>query len=331
MPKRTNPFQQLVYLIQHQLKDRPDTQVTESKMLADRQGGLEREVDIVVECSPNGVPYILAFECCAVARKATIEWVERQIKKHEHLSDKLVLVARKGFTRTALDLARREGAVTITLSEAAAADWPACIDEYTKLFFCTFDFQLLAYGVEYEALHGAPPLQQEGDITLVNWLGQAVALPVGVTSMLRDHELFGRKAMDFWYQLPLHERKGGHTIKFRFEPTPTQPLALTVGDFVYRLKAIHGEASVVVGEASVEMGRKQYQERRVAHGAAQLVAGSFAGQTVHVMLSERQGEQPLGTVMFTGGGDGTSPRLLNMTLQLPSEDGSPTTDRTREE
>jgi hypothetical protein len=63
MPKRTNAFQQLVYLIHRQLRDRPDTVVTESKMLRDWVTGEETEADIAVESVVHGVPFVLAFEC----------------------------------------------------------------------------------------------------------------------------------------------------------------------------------------------------------------------------------------------------------------------------
>jgi hypothetical protein len=118
LPQRTNEFQQLVYLIQEQLKDRPDMVVTESKVLVDRNTGKKREADIVVESSLNGINFVLAFDCRRRSRKPTIEWVEQQIQKHAHLSDKLVLVANRPFTANAIDLARRVGVDTIELSEA---------------------------------------------------------------------------------------------------------------------------------------------------------------------------------------------------------------------
>ena len=63
MPKRTNEYQQLVYLIHEQLKDRPDTVVTESKMLIDRVTGDECEADVIVDTVASGVPIVIAVDC----------------------------------------------------------------------------------------------------------------------------------------------------------------------------------------------------------------------------------------------------------------------------
>jgi hypothetical protein len=52
MPKRTNDFQRLIYLVRVNLAD--GATVTESKMLKDRITGTMREVDICIEGSVGG-------------------------------------------------------------------------------------------------------------------------------------------------------------------------------------------------------------------------------------------------------------------------------------
>ncbi len=47
MPKRSNDFQKLIYLIHHQLTG--EAVVTESKFLHDNAANIEREVNIVIE------------------------------------------------------------------------------------------------------------------------------------------------------------------------------------------------------------------------------------------------------------------------------------------
>jgi hypothetical protein len=134
LPKRTNPFQQLVYLLETLAKTRSDIIVTESKLLIDRNTGRKREVDIAIEFRVNGFPFICAIECRDRSRKPDLGWVEQMVKKHEYLSDKLVLVSNLDLSRDASDLARRNGVETIVIRDAVQTNWAAKIDEYKTLF-----------------------------------------------------------------------------------------------------------------------------------------------------------------------------------------------------
>jgi hypothetical protein len=113
MPKRSNNFQRLVYLIQRTLS--PNWEVSESVELLDRQTGKRREVDVVVRGNAGPHPLVIGIECVARKRKATIEWVEQQAKKHETLTDKLILVSERGFYRDAEAKAKLLGIQTHTL------------------------------------------------------------------------------------------------------------------------------------------------------------------------------------------------------------------------
>lgn len=156
MPKRSNSFQQLVYLIQHQLSRISGAAVTESKLLADRVDGMLREADIVVELEQHGVPMVLCFECKDHVGKIDLPQMEQIATMYGRLCDKVVVVSRSGFTRPALARARSEGIETITFSAARAVDWKrAYIDQYANLFFASFDFKLLDHArVRPVAGHG---------------------------------------------------------------------------------------------------------------------------------------------------------------------------------
>ena len=54
MPKRSNDFQKLIYLIHHQLANQAI--VTESKFLHDGAANIDREVDIVIETQVGNYP-----------------------------------------------------------------------------------------------------------------------------------------------------------------------------------------------------------------------------------------------------------------------------------
>jgi hypothetical protein len=122
MPKRSNDFQKLIYLIHHQLANQAI--VTESKFLHDRAVNKDREVDIVIETEIGGHPIIIGIECQGRGRVADVEWVEQMKSKHESLPiDKLILVSQSGFTETARTKAQAFGIKTMTMGQAARADW----------------------------------------------------------------------------------------------------------------------------------------------------------------------------------------------------------------
>jgi hypothetical protein len=98
MPKRSNTFQKLIYLIHQQLAD--GAQVTESKMLRDRITDEENEVDIVIEQDLAGAKIVISIECRGRGRPATREWVHEMWGKHQHLpTNHLILISETGFQK----------------------------------------------------------------------------------------------------------------------------------------------------------------------------------------------------------------------------------------
>ena len=105
MPKRTNDFQRLVYLVRVNLAD--GAIVTESKMLEDRATGTMREVDVCIEGSVGGQNVIVSVECRDHQRVADVTWVEQLKVKHDRLpTNALILASRAGFTPEAREVAR---------------------------------------------------------------------------------------------------------------------------------------------------------------------------------------------------------------------------------
>jgi hypothetical protein len=124
MPKRTNLFQQLVHLIEHQLVG-PAATVTESREFTDQATGEPREVDVVIETKVGAHPFVIGIECVDRKRPMDVTWVEGIHAKHQHLRgiNKTILVSRSGFTRPALDKAKQYKIDALTLREAKEADW----------------------------------------------------------------------------------------------------------------------------------------------------------------------------------------------------------------
>jgi hypothetical protein len=98
MPKRTNPRQQIIELLES-MNEGPGCRVTPSGSLVDRRSGNEREVDVVVERIVDRKTITYSFEVLAHKRRADEEWIDRMIGKHETLpTDRLFLVSWSGFT-----------------------------------------------------------------------------------------------------------------------------------------------------------------------------------------------------------------------------------------
>ena len=65
-----------------------------------------------------------------------MEWVEQMNSKHESLpTDKLILVSQSGFTEAARTKAKSFGIETMTLGQAARADWNLLVGETTTVQF----------------------------------------------------------------------------------------------------------------------------------------------------------------------------------------------------
>lgn len=319
MPQRTNYFQRLVYLIQEQLKDRPGTVVTESKMLVDRISGEKTEVDIAVESIVHGIPFVLAIECRESNRRPTRPWVQLQVKRHETLSDKLVLIANRPFSKTALGAARRDGAETVVFGEATKTNWPALIDQYTNLIFSTFGFKVKSFTAEYEIPLDAPRFSNELMISLSDVFGKSSPLAEAIQALVRNHELFGKRVLELWQKKTPEQRKPEHTVTIEYVPPLDQPMTLSQGVLAYSLKKLIITVAAKIGEARLAMGQAGYLDMRVTHGSNTLSDGELAGQTVTFVMTEKQGQPPSGIVMLSGknGSDKTLVRKAEILIPKP--------------
>ena len=133
MPKRSNEFQRLVYLVRVNLAE--GAPVTESKMLPDRQTGSEREVDVCIEGTVGGFPVKVCVECIDHARKADVTWVDTMKAKHERLpTNALILASRRGFTAEARKVAVQYGIEAISLQEVEQVAFPSLLGTGSSLW-----------------------------------------------------------------------------------------------------------------------------------------------------------------------------------------------------
>lgn len=140
MPKRTNAFQSVIYLIKRHLQDEK-AKVSESVELVDRATGRKREVDVCIETEVARHVTLIALECGArERRKQDIGWVEQMFGKHFTLpTDHLVLVSESGFTPQALAKAKLLGIETVTPETLTDARVDELVDRITRLGFTKVD------------------------------------------------------------------------------------------------------------------------------------------------------------------------------------------------
>lgn len=146
MPKRSNAFQKLIFLVNQQLAKHGH--VVESPLLTDTVTGELREVDVLIETSIAGYEIKLAIECIDRKRKADTPWIEGILQKHKNLpTDKLILVSRSGFSVAALKKAEFYNLPVFTLEDAIEQDWLHKIQSLTisslKFSITNYTFQLI--------------------------------------------------------------------------------------------------------------------------------------------------------------------------------------------
>ncbi len=123
MPKRTNDFQNLIKTIYDQIVPDGGT-VTESGMVLDKEAGILREVDILVEYKFAGHEFSFVVECRDRSRTESVEWIDGLIGKSKSLKvNKIIAVSSKGFTASAQNKAKENGIETLTLDEANDTHW----------------------------------------------------------------------------------------------------------------------------------------------------------------------------------------------------------------
>lgn len=114
MPKRSNDFQKLIYLVRLNLAD--GAKVEESKLLKDRLSKRYREVDVVIQGKTGSHPVIVSIECRDHKRAADVTWVDTMKAKHDRLpTNALLLASSQGFTKEATDIAEKYGVGLFTL------------------------------------------------------------------------------------------------------------------------------------------------------------------------------------------------------------------------
>lgn len=139
MPKRTNPFQGLVKLIEEQLWE--DAEITESAELENAG-----EVDILIEFRKSGIDFRVTVECRDHKRPQGKDWI-RHIRgkyENEHV-DKIFAVASNGFWDSAEEAASDSDLdiSILTLADAKEVNWEGLSVVLNDITFETYKIKLL--------------------------------------------------------------------------------------------------------------------------------------------------------------------------------------------
>lgn len=124
MPQRTNQFQRIVHVIADLLAPSSAT-VRSSVELPERESGILREVDTVIEIGAGLSMVRIAVECRERGRRADVQWIDELIGKYSRLPiDRIVAVSSSGFSRGAHAKAVSHNIDLITPKEVTSIDWP---------------------------------------------------------------------------------------------------------------------------------------------------------------------------------------------------------------
>lgn len=288
MPKRSNEFQKLIFLVKQQVSE--NAVVTESKMLTDLITGTEREVDICIETTVAGHEVLVCIECTNTCRVADVTWVERLKSKHERLpTNVLVLVSNSGFTPEALKVAQSYHIQTLALEDVNKKSVSRILGEIDSLWAKTWDLVPKKVVIKVPAFQN---LVAEDIVTSPdNALYLADGTEVGdvkqlIDFLLKDENLvveIGRqgeethKSFVFWCDLP-RDQAGQSLYMQKLEPKVLRPIG-----------SIHVEGSCKIKVSEFPLKRGSLGDYQIAWGS-----GVFRKEKALLVASEdNKGNQKL--------------------------------------
>jgi hypothetical protein len=320
VPRRTNDFQRLVFLIQHQLAD--GATVTESKLLPDIHSGRLVEVDIVVQGNIADVYVVVGIECTSGKRPATVEWVNETVGKHADLHvDKTVLVSASGFSTEALAKAAKHNIEAISLVEAKKRDWVGWLCDLDALRFAGFTLipeQISATVTPTPNLPSENPVQPEA---LVQEPGSPHlrSLKDQVQGILGHDRVF-LPLTRRWLQSNAPDRPMSFTFQVTWDCQPGTTLQAVSGEVLPLKKLVLG-VRVEIRDAPLLAKVLKFRERNVVHAQVPDLLTENGKSSLLVTLLEKDGALEKGAALLVGA-EPHETRVLKMKFPLPDETDS---------
>ena len=299
MPKRSNKFQKIVFMIQRHLGS--SATVVESKMLRNHRTGADTEVDIAVEAKIGGVAVVMGIECTSRKRPASIEWVQQMAGKHASLPiNATVLVSESGFTKNAVIEAEKCNLVPLTFEEAENAEWASILGDLTGLRLCAFRLTPLTARVYYDRVPVDAADFVIGPKTRI-LLGdgpRVVSMPEWIQSILSDSRV-REDVMSRW----LGETSVPHPseVQFGLSWKPGEPPLWVLDDECgYRINQIDIQVRAHFNSTEVELRSIRFADASVAIGSAANVfdAASDSDSSVLITFSKTGLNEVQGSLMI---------------------------------
>jgi hypothetical protein len=308
VPKRSNPFQRLILLIQHQIAR--DAKVTESKMLLNRLTGRMVEVDIVVEGQVGGSPIVIGIECTGTGRRASVEWVDRMRGKHEHLPvDKTILVCRRGFTKEALLAAKANGMEALQTKDANARNWSKWIGDIKDLRIAKLHF--VVEQVELGAPAGTvlAPFTPQSQVSWMEDAGGRTGSLDAVAQGILNNPMVVEPAFNEWIKREKDQKAEPVRFSVRWDCPPGTTIALQPNSPALPLVFIKASARVVGKGEKFAATLSQFRDQDVLHGETDIETDEGKGNLAVSMLA-KDGKLAGGAALVST--KGQEPRLVKM-------------------
>ncbi len=264
MPKRTNDFQKIVFMIQKILGD--NAVVEESALLKDRETNCDVEVDILIQGKVGNTNINIGVECVERSRPSDIEWMRSMLKKHEDLPiDKSVLVSKAGFTHQAKLKAKIAGAETLTFEEAESYEWIEELKKDNKLKIAAFQLTLLSGSVNYEQHKEQSSISTINPESLIfnDTNPDGIKLMTYGTAVVRRRDVF-LECSKLWTKIP--KEKKGNSFEFDLNLKPDTHTEIELNGIRSHVKSLNFKVKgEVTDEEPLEFETVKFNENVVGY------------------------------------------------------------------
>lgn len=294
MPKRSNDFQRLIYLVRLNLSE--GAKVYESKMMRDRLTKRFREVDVVIEGKVGSQRVFVSVECRDHQRVADVTWVDTMKAKHDRLdTHALLLASRSGFTPEARDVASKYGIELFTLEDIDDANIPALLGSNGSLWLksVTITAEKVSIRVAQVGVLPSETVATSPDNLLYIEDGSEHCQ----TKELVDRLLKSPRARDYllaeaneehrWFELfwgPPSDHDGKPLYMKKLEPAVLRPV----------------ESIRIVGPCKVEVGRFGMRHGRIGDVQVSWGKSTIAGRNAMAVATVTEAGEAKLSVNFSG-------------------------------
>jgi hypothetical protein len=288
-------------------------------MLPDRRSGAPVEVDVVVEGQVGGAALVVGLEVTSGGRRATVEWVNEMLGKHQDLPiDKTVLVSRTGFTQRALAKANAHGAEALSLTDASARDWAVWLTDLAALRVGEFTLKPAQPTVTFAApIDPSVGAELTADSRIRKPDSTAThSLREHVESMMHDSHC-REKVAERWLQRSKELRT--EPLTFTLGWNCPEGTTIQIGEYApVPIKHVSVKVSTLVRDAPFKASASRFRDRTVIHGETSLDLGLGVQSPVLVSMVAKDGELESGAVLVSEPGTSTT-RLVPMKLPRPKQ------------